>query len=166
MLIHMAEPPAELLRALEAAEPALRALPPERTRERPAPGRWSQRELLGHLIDSASNNHQRFVRAADQDDLVFVGYAQDPWVERQGYQDAPWPELVSLWSSFNRHLARVMTRIPAAVRMREHTRHNLDQLAYRPVRAGAPVTLQWFLEDYVLHLRHHLEQILEPTGPT
>lgn len=156
----MTEPAADLLRAVAEAEPALRALPAARTHLRPSPGHWSPAEILGHLIDSASNNHQRFVRAADQDDLVFVGYDQDRWVERQGYQDAPWRQLVDLWAGFNRHLARVMARIPQPVRVREHTRHNLDQLAYRTVAVGAPVTLQWFLEDYVLHLRHHLEQIL------
>jgi hypothetical protein len=164
-LVAMTDPTTELLRAVDQAEPGLRALSSEQTAKRPAPGKWSPREILGHLIDSASNNHQRFVRAADQDDLVFPGYDQDRWVERQGYQEAPWPELVSLWALYNRHLARVIARLPAAVRMREHTRHNLDQRAFRAVPAGQPATLQYFLLDYVEHLRHHLKQILGPRGP-
>jgi hypothetical protein len=149
-----------LLAAVAAAEPLLRAMPDAATARRPAPGKWSPREIVGHLVDSASNNHARFVLAADQDGLVFDGYAQDEWVSRQRYQDADWMELVTLWAAFNRHLARVMDVVPPTVREREHVRHNLDRVAFRPVAADVPVTLDWFMEDYVLHLEHHLRQIL------
>ena len=132
----------------------------EATSRRPRPGAWSPREILGHLIDSASNNHQRFVRAQFQQDLVFAGYAQDDWVAVQRYQDASWSELVTLWASFNRHLARVMAAVPEETRRRPRSRHNLDELAYRPVPATEPTTLEYFMGDYVEHLRHHLEQIL------
>ncbi len=158
----MNDPAVALLAAVDQAEPRLRALAAERTAHRRSAGKWSQREILGHLIDSAANNHQRFVRAADQGDLVFNGYDQDRWVEQQGYQDAPWLELVTLWALFNRHLARVIARIPPGVRERRHARHKLDQLAFRPVPAGEPATLAYFLHDYVVHLRHHLAQILDP----
>ena len=92
--------------------PRLRDLADDGTTRRPAPGKWSPREIIGHLIDSASNNHQRFVRASFQDDLVFAGYDQDRWVAMQRYQEARWEDLLTLWASFNRHLARVMASDP------------------------------------------------------
>jgi hypothetical protein len=135
-------------------------MPDDQTTIRPAPGKWSPREIIGHLVDSASNNHQRFVRAMFQDDLVFQGYSQDEWVAAQNYQAATWTELVALWASFNRHLAHVMCNVPEPVRLKSHDRHNLDRVAFKPVASGAPVTLDYFMHDYVQHLRHHLAQIL------
>jgi DinB family protein len=152
----------ELLQIVEAATPQLLALGDDASARRRAPGTWSPREIVGHLIDSASNNHQRFVRALWQDDLMFTGYAQAEWVEAQQYQQAPWPDLVTLWSHFNRHLARVMTAVPADIRTRLHHRHNLHQLAWQPVAEGEPATLDYFMRDYVRHLEHHLRQIFGP----
>jgi len=148
---------------LAAAEPLLSAMPEKDSARRPAPGKWSPREIIGHLVDSASNNHQRFVRAAWQDDLVFSGYEQDRWVALQDYQHAPWAELLTLWLTFNRHIARVMSAIPIDVRLRVHTRHNLDEIAWRAVPANEPATLDYFMDDYVGHLEHHLRQVLGPT---
>ena len=150
----------ELLRIVEAASPQLLALGDEASARRPAPGKWSPREIVGHLIDSASNNHQRFVRALWQDDLMFNGYAQDEWVAAQQYQQAAWPELVALWGHFNRHLARVMIAVPPEIRDRRHRRHNLHQLAWRPVPENEAATLDYFMRDYVGHLEHHVRQIL------
>jgi DinB superfamily len=150
----------DLMNTIEREEPRLAAIDAGRTSRHPAPDKWSPREIIGHLIDSASNNHQRFVRAMFQDDLVFQGYAQDDWVAAQKYQDAPWTDLITLWASFNRHLARVMIAVPESVRMRPHTMHSLDKIAFRPVAAGSPATLDYFMADYVLHLQHHLRQIL------
>jgi hypothetical protein len=154
---------ARLRAVIAASEPLLADLPDMETARRPAPGKWSPREIIGHLIDSASNNHQRFVRAAGKDDLVFPGYEQEQWVELQAYQLAPWRDLVSLWASFNRHLARVMGSIPEPVRSRRRARHNLDEIAWRGVPATEPATLEYFMTDYVAHLEHHLRQILGPT---
>jgi hypothetical protein len=69
-----------------------------------AEGKWSPREIIGHLIDSASNNHQRFVRAQFTDDLVFAGYEQEGWVRVQNYQGEDWTELVQLWRLYNQHI--------------------------------------------------------------
>ena len=66
-------------------------------------GSWTKKEILGHLIDSAAINHQRFVRAQFTDDLVFDGYVQDDWVKVQDYQNRDWRELVELWHGYNRH---------------------------------------------------------------
>ena len=151
--------PAQRLRAaLAAAEPGLRRISDADSTVRPRPEKWSHREIIGHLIDSASNNHQRFVRAPGMADLVFSGYDQDGWVELQQYQDVPWNELLDLWVAFNRQIARVMDAIPEAVRGKVHTRHNLDLVAFR-VEQAVP-TLEWFMLDYVAHLEHHLRQVL------
>jgi DinB family protein len=153
---------ADLRRAIEKSIPMLEKMSDEATRRRPAPSKWSPREIIGHLIDSASNNHQRFVRAQFQDDLVFPGYEQDAWVSAQHYQEAPWNELLALWRSFNLHIARVMEAAPADQRLRPRHRHNLDELAWKPVPRDAPATLDYFMADYVAHLNHHLGQIIPP----
>ena len=149
-----------LRRAIEKSTPMLEKMSDESTRRRPAPGKWSPREIIGHLIDSASNNHQRFVRAQFQDDLVFPGYEQDEWVAAQKYQDAPWDELLTLWRTFNLHIARVMELASAEARRRPRVRHNLDELAWKAVPRDKPATLDYFMEDYVDHLQHHLNQII------
>lgn len=160
----MSEPPyaARLRAVVVAATPRLLAMDDAATARRPAPAAWSPREIVGHLIDSASHNHQRFVRARWQDDLVFDGYAQDAWVDAQGYADADWHELVALWALYNRHVARVMAATPQAVRTRAHARHALDRIAWRTVPADQPATLDYFMADYVGHLEHHLRQLLGP----
>ena len=149
-----------LVDAIHRGAPALLDLDDAATTIRPAPGKWSPREIIGHLVDSASNNHQRFVRMRDRDDLVVEGYEQDAWVSAQHHQDAPWAELVLLWMTYNRHLARVMAATPAADRDRVRRTHNLHLRAYRPVAADRAVTLDYFMCDYVDHLEHHLRQVL------
>lgn len=149
-----------LVDVLQRATPRLRALDDADTARRPAPGKWSPREIIGHLIDSASNNHQRFVRMREREDLVVEGYEQDVWVAAQHYQDAPWNDLVLLWTTYNRHLARVMAVTPAADRDRSRREHNLHLRAFRPVPTDRAVTLGYFMNDYVDHLEHHLVQVL------
>ena len=151
----------DLLTAVERAVPALLALGGERSRARPAPGKWSPREVIGHLVDSASNNHQRFVRAQLQDDLVFDGYEQEAWVRLQRYADSPWEDLVALWAGFNRHIAHVMVAAADDQLTRPRPRHNLDELAWTAVPSHEPATLEYFMRDYVGHLRHHLRQVLD-----
>jgi hypothetical protein len=149
----------DLRQTVTVAAAALRTLPEDVVARSAAPGKWSAKEIIGHLIDSASNNHQRFVRAQSRADLRFDGYDQVEWVGTQQYQRAPWPELVGLWELFNLHLARVMANIPDEVRLRPRTDHNLDHLAWQPVAAHESTTLDYFMRDYVMHLKHHLRQI-------
>jgi len=156
----MRNPADELRAAVERNTPALLALSKADSARRPAPGKWSPREVIGHLIDSASHNHQRFVRAQFEDDLVFAGYDQDEWVRVQQYHKARWEDLVMLWRVYNLHLARLMAATAVSVRTRPRTRHNLDQIAWRPVVREEPATLDYFMGDYVDHLHHHLRQIL------
>jgi hypothetical protein len=106
-------------------------------------GKWVKKEILGHLIDSAVNNHQRFVRAQFANPFVWPGYDQEAWVHVQQYRERPWLGL-------NRHVAAVIEAVPA------------DRLQ-TPCSIGdrAPVSLEWWMRDYLRHLRHHLEQLAQ-----
>jgi hypothetical protein len=148
-----------LAEAVERATPRLLALSDAAAATPPAPGKWSPKQVIGHLIDSASNNHGRFVRAQLADDLVFPGYEQERWVDAQRYNDAPWADLVALWRGFNLHIARVMASAPDDVANRPRASHNLDAIAFRTVPRDRPATLAYFMDDYVDHLEHHLAQI-------
>lgn len=157
----MVEPPyaVELVAVVDRAARELSAVPDAAASRAPEAGKWSPKRIVGHLVDSAANNHRRFVAARWRDDLVFEGYDQERWVEAQAYDDAPWEELIALWRGYNRHLARLMASTPVDVRQREHRRHNLDAIAWRPVPAERPATLDQLMRDYVDHLKHHLRQI-------
>ena len=147
--------------ALTAAEPRLRAISDADSARPRAPGKWSPREIIGHLIDSASNNHQRFVRASMQEDLVFPGYEQDAWVALQRYGTTPWGELLDFWLAYNRHLARVMAAVPEKARLAVRKRHNLDEIATHAPKTPGQATLDYFMLDYTDHLELHLGQILD-----
>jgi hypothetical protein len=155
----MAEVASELRRTVDRAAERLKAIPADRAREPVAPGKWSPQEIIGHLIDSASNNHGRFVRAQLTDDLFFPGYDQAAWVSIQKYSAADWSGLIALWRAFNSHIAHVLERIPQEVASRPRARHNLDEIAWKTVPREQPVTLDYFVRDYVAHLKHHLTQI-------
>jgi hypothetical protein len=149
----------DLRATVDIATPRLLALG-DRSAIRPSPQKWSPKEIIGHLVDSASNNHQRFVRAQLQDDLIFPGYAQEEWVRIGAYSDAPWEDLVMLWRTFNLQLARVMERTPRAERDRPREQHNFPTLGV-PLPLGESPRLEHMMGDYVVHLRHHLSQIFK-----
>jgi DinB superfamily len=144
----MREVSKQLIAAVDQAEPRLRRFNGSETGTPLLAGGWSRRQVLAHLIDSASNNHQRFVRAALQDSLDFPGYDQEACVRFEAPQEADWPLLVSLWASYNCYLAHVINRIP-------------DSKRDTPCRIGSgePVTLSFLVSDYLRHLLHHLRQI-------
>ncbi|MEP6568216.1 MAG: DinB family protein [Acidobacteriota bacterium] len=125
-----------------------------------AAGKWSPKEIIGHLIDSASNNHQRFVRAQFTDDLVLAGYEQEGWVQVQDYQGEGWTQLVQLWRLYNQHLLHLIARVPEETRMKLRYKHNLHKLASESLSESEPVTLDWFMRDYLDHMKKHLQQIL------
>lgn len=150
----------DLRDAVESAAPRLGAIPEEKAGRPLAPGKWSPKEVIGHLVDSVSHNHLRFVNARFMDHLEFPGYEQDRWVAEQRYASVPWSELVTLWRLYNLHLARVIESTPSGAAGMPRTRHNLDRIAWKPVPLDRPATLADFMDDYVGHLRHHLMQVL------
>lgn len=139
---------AELARLVDYTEASLAKVTDPDSRAPLRPGGWSRKQLIGHLIDSASNNHQRFVRAALQGSLEFPGYDQDGCVRVEAVQDAPWAVLVALWASYNRYLAHIIEHLP-------------EDALHSPCRISSaePVTLQFLAEDYLRHLVHHLQQM-------
>ncbi|MGH9901194.1 MAG: DinB family protein [Pyrinomonadaceae bacterium] len=150
-------------RTIEATAERLLRIPEAESQLPKAEGKWSAKEIIGHLIDSAANNHQRFVRAQLADDLVFSGYDQEAWVRVQHYDREPWHLLIGLWKSYNLHLLHVMSCAPADVREKLRTTHNLDLIAWQTVSKDEAVTLEYFMRDYIEHLKNHLTQIL-PDG--
>ncbi len=151
----------DLERTVEQAASSLLTIPEGDATLQPAPGKWSPKEIIGHLIDSAANNHPRFVRAQMQEDLIFPGYEQERWVRLQQYRVAPWPALVALWKAYNLHIARVMAAATPSERARPRARHNLHQIAFQTVSETEPTTLEYLMRDYVVHLKHHLRQIAD-----
>jgi len=120
---------------------------------------WSSKQIIGHLIDSAANNHARFVLGQLKDDLVFPGYDQNGWVKTNHYQDEPWPQLVELWRAYNLHLQHVMAHSDRSKLTTPCTLHTLQEIAFKTVPKSEPVTLEYLMKDYVDHLKHHLAQI-------
>jgi len=127
-------------------------------------GEWSARQVLGHLIDSAANNHQRFVCARFVEDLAFPGYDQERWVRAQHYDGEAWQTLVELWRLYNVHLAHIVDHIPESVLLRPRLPHTLDVIAWQPVKADEPVTLEYLIRDYIGHLQQHLAQLFAMVG--
>jgi hypothetical protein len=136
-------------------------IPDDESATPPGEGKWSPKEIIGHLIDSAANNHQRFVRAQFSDDLVFSGYQQEEWVDAQRYRERPWREMVQLWQLYNRHILHIMKVTPETTRMKLRHKHNLHVIASESLKESEPVTLDYFMRDYVEHLRKHLGQIFD-----
>jgi len=141
----------EMREIIQEAYSGLAKLSDAETGTAPGPGRWSRKQILGHLIDSAANNHQRLVRAQLEDGLTLPDYDQEAWVRCQDYSSEPWKDLVWLWRSFNLHLLHVISRLSEAALLHRVT-----------VGTSSPVTLRELVEDYLRHLRHHLGQILIP----
>jgi DinB superfamily len=129
------------------ALPRLSAISEHAAAQKPAPNKWSKKEILGHLIDSAANNHQRLVRLQLEREISLPGYEQDGWVRVTRYQQRPWAEIVALWDAYNRHLATIIESLdPSAL---GHVWHS----------PGGDVTLEFIATDYVRHMKHHLNQI-------
>lgn len=142
------------MEALEESRPRLERISEAQASEKPFADKWSIKEILGHLIDSASTNHQRFVRMQESSDSGVIIYEQEHWVRTQRYREEPWMNIVELWYSYNRHLAHVIDHVDPAA---------LDHVC--DIGYGEPATLRFVLEDYVRHLRHHLDQIFSGDDP-
>src|ERR1017187_3805829 len=140
---------ARLQRAIAEEEPRLRAISDSAAAAGPPGDAWSKKQELGHLIDSATNNRVRFIRAALDGQFVGPSYDGRGWVDMGGYRAIPWSDLIGLWKALNQALAAVLERIPperlsAECRIGEHP----------------AATLEFVIDDYILHMQHHLDHIL------
>ena len=141
-----------LRNAVEAELPHLNKLTDDRSAIQPnGSDSWSPKQELGHLIDSAANNHVRFVQAAmaGATPVPFQSYAQNGWVNLHGYQEMPWSSIVGFWSQYNFLLADLIANIPDTA---------LGNTGF--FGSEAPLTLRFLMEDYIIHMQHHLDHLL------
>jgi hypothetical protein len=138
-----------LAQTIERELPNLRALSDEQASLARAPGKWCAKEELGHLVDSAANNHIRFVGSALESQFRGPGYAQDEWVSLHGDSTTPWGAIVDFWFAYNSFLTRLVERIPEP---------QLETQCF--VCRNEPVTLSFLIDDYILHMQHHIDQML------
>ena len=113
---------------------------------KPSPTKWSKREILGHLIDSAQNNIRRFV-VAQYEDAPRIVYNQDQWVAITNYQQYPLTDLIELWYLLNKHIVAIL-------------KNTSEEKAQRKVQTESLNTIEWMVKDYIKHLLHHLHQVL------
>lgn len=118
-------------------------------------GTWTPKELLGHLVDSACNNHQKFVRTAKEEEVNFVGYDQDFWVAIQQYNSYNWLELIDFWCAYNKHIAHLISHMSP-----EKLNNEIK------IDGVGPFTLRFIMEDYTEHQIHHLKVILPEASLT
>lgn len=142
-----------LIQVVEDIKPLLQQISEIEASTKLEPNKWSKKEILGHLIDSASNNHQKFLRTIQQENVDFVGYQQNFWVDNQRYQLQSWQELISFWEHYNRHLAHIIKNVPTEALSNTIT-----------IDGVGPFRLDFIMTDYVEHLKHHLKQILPFTN--
>jgi hypothetical protein len=144
--------PTQLARDFRAELNALRAqllaLPPELACTRWRSGGWTRKQIVGHLLDSAANNRQRFLRAAIDGHYIGPKYAQDAWVEAHGYAGQSWETLLRWWETEHEILAAAVDNIPE---------ERLD--ASCTIGDDAPVSLRFLIEDYLRHQRWHFAQL-------
>jgi hypothetical protein len=144
-------------KAVDSAYDQLIGLPDEIVQRRPYEGAWSIKEIIGHLVDSASNNHQRWVRLQIDDGLRFPDYQADneKWVSIQHYNDGAWDSLLSLWRFFNLHLSAMIRSVD---RRCLQNRWVVDD--------STSITLDALMADYLRHLQLHLDQVRKVLGST
>ena len=143
----------EIRVSVDAAHGSLVNMSIDEVERRDTPDSWSKKQILGHLIDSAANNHQRFVRACSDQAMDFPPYDQEDWARVQSCNEADWGNLVNLWTSYNRHLCHLFERIPEAA---YSNACNIGQ--------PEPVTLEFVVGDYLRHMKHHLGDLLGEPG--
>lgn len=115
--------------------------------EKPSAEKWSKKEIIGHLIDSATNNHQRLVRVQFEDKPTIV-YDKEKWNQYNFYQHISGEQIIAFWTTYNKQLIELIRQIPT---------NDLE----RECNVGDKfLTLEFLINDYVLHLEHHLRQVV------
>jgi hypothetical protein len=149
----MPTPIQRLQHAVSAVPGILAGYSEAESEQLPGPGRWTKKEVLGHLIDSAINNLGRFVRAQLAGHYDAPGYDQQAWVRVQRYQQSKWSNLIDLWRAINVHLLHVITVMP------EEARRATCRVAGDAMNSDE-LTLDALFENYVTHMEHHLTKML------
>ena len=132
---------------LEKIPAKLTAINGDEAQQKPNPKKWSKKEILGHLIDSASNNHQRFVRLQIDNAVTLPKYKQDEWVMVEHWQQKDWKEIITLWKLYNEHLLHLFQYVDET------------KLSNMITLGEENYILQFLIDDYVDHMEHHLKQI-------
>jgi len=142
---------AELNKIVSSYSEKIRAIAEPEFSAKPLPNKWSKKEVLGHLIDSAQNNLRRFICGQYESAPPKITYEQDHWVNLNAYQQADGNEVIDLWVLINKRIAAVLTKMPVTSYAKSSdTGRNSVSLH----------SLEWLAEDYVKHLKHHLNQII------
>ena len=129
--------------------PKLHKIDENELRAKPRPEKWSKKEILGHLIDSAQTNIRRFV-VGQYENLPLVVYKQDDWVAIANYQNYPTKDLIELWALLNKHICVVLGNTSEQAAQRKCATY-----------AAEPQSIAWLAADYIKHLLHHLHQVLD-----
>lgn len=137
----------ELKQILEKYVAQLSALEEIKASLKLSPSKWSKKETLGHLIDSAQNNLRRFI-VAQYEENPMIRYQQDDWVRLNQYQSQKFDELIQLWYLTNKQIVAVLESMD-------------PKKAERTCNVGSLYSIDWLSTDYIKHLKHHLHQILE-----
>jgi hypothetical protein len=127
--------------------PLMQAISEKDLAAKPAPNKWSKKEIIGHLIDSALTNSRRFIVAQYEENPKIV-YAQDIWVKTSAYQSYDPNDLIQLWALINKHICHILENTPA-------------HLWNRTCMTEEPHTIEWLAEDYIRHLKHHMHVVLD-----
>jgi len=143
----MKEIASKLDKVIDKYLPSLRTINDETFHFKPSPTKWSKKEILGHLVDSAQNNIRRFV-VGQYDERPKIIYNQDKWVAVSNYQQYQMTDLIELWDGLNRHICHLLRFMP-------------DEMSKRQVETEQLHDLRWLAEDYIKHLLHHLHQVLD-----
>lgn len=142
-----------LKQILDELPDQLEKISEEKASIKPAENKWSKKEILGHLVDSAANNHQRFVRMQIENKLNLLQYKQNEWVTIQNYQERKWIDIINLWKIYNEHILHIFSKVDLS---------KLTNTAMFPEYGEQ--TLQFLIDDYIDHMEHHIKQILSANG--
>jgi hypothetical protein len=140
----------DLKDVLNQMEPAVRSIPEPEFSAKPRPEKWSKKEVIGHLIDSAQNNLRRFISARTED-RPRITYEQDFWVSANAYQSARGEDLITLWRLLNERICSILLAMPSS---------SYGTLCNTGKAEPQYRTIEWLAADYVKHMKHHLNQVI------
>lgn len=138
-----------LKKILEGLPGQLSRYTEEEASVKPAVNKWSRKEILGHLVDSAINNQQRFIRMQIDNELTLPKYQQDDWVNVQKYQEIEWKKIIVFWKTYNEHILHILFVMDV---------NKLNNVANFP--GTEKLSLEFLINDYIDHMQHHIDQIV------